>query len=90
MRNIFTQQKIVEELIADRDGLVRVVKLQAGENYLKRSVQHLYPLQLSCDRTDETLKAAPNAEEPAFRPKRDAAIVARVCIQDLAEDGQEH
>ena len=69
MRNIFTQQRIVEELIADRDGFVGAVKLQAGENYLKRSVQHLYPLQLSCDRTDEALKAAPNAvKNPLLGP----------------------
>ena len=76
--------------MADRDGFIRAVKLQAGKNYLERSVQHLYPLELSCDRTDEALKAALNGKAPAFRPKRDAAIAAKVRIQDLAEDGQEH
>ena len=72
--------------MADRDGFVREVKLQAGENYLERSVQHLYTLELSCDRRDEALKATLNDEAPAFRPKRDAAIAAKVRIQDLAAD----
>ena len=31
VRNIFTQQRIVEELMADRDGFVGAVKLQAGK-----------------------------------------------------------
>ena len=37
---------IVGELITGRDGMVRAVKLQAGKNYLERSVQQLYPLEL--------------------------------------------
>lgn len=75
--------------MAGCNGFVRVVKLQAGKNYLERAVQHLYPLELSCHRTVEAPKAASNAKAPAFELKRDAAITARVRIQDLAQDGQE-
>ena len=42
---------IVEELFKGRDGIVRVVKLRAGKTYLERSINHLYPLELSCDRS---------------------------------------
>jgi hypothetical protein len=40
---------IVEDLIAGRDGVVRLAKLRAGKSHLKRAVQHLYLLELSCD-----------------------------------------
>ena len=70
--------------MAGRDGFVRVMKLRAGKNYLTRAVQHLYSLELSRDRIVEAPKAALDAETPAFRPKRDAEIAARVRMQDLA------
>ena len=73
---------IVEELHRGRDGIVRSVKLRAGKTFLKRAVQHLYPLELSCDRT---CKEAPmNADAMEFRPKRDAAAAAAVRIHDAA------
>ena len=40
----------VEELIEGRDGVVRCAKLRAGRSHLERSIQHLYPLELSCDK----------------------------------------
>ena len=52
---------IVEELIAGRDGVVRVAKLRAGKSHLERAVQHLYPLELSCDRTKPTTQGTLNA-----------------------------
>ena len=42
---------IVEELITGRDRVVRGAKLRVGRSYLERPVQHLYPMELSCDRT---------------------------------------
>ena len=49
---------IVEDLITGRDGLVRPATLRAGKSHLERPVQHLYPLELSCDRaTKEPEKA---------------------------------
>ena len=68
---------IVEELITGRDRVVRGAKLRAGRSYLERPVQHLYPMELSCD----TL----SAEAPVFRPSRDAAVAARARIKDAAE-----
>ena len=66
---------IVQELITGRDGVVRGAKLRAGRSYLERPVQHLYPMELSCD----------SAEAPVFRPSRDAAVAARARTKDAAE-----
>ena len=76
---------IVEELITGRDGVVRGAKLRAGRSYLERPVQHLYPMELSCDRTTAMPRATLSAEAPVFRPSRDAAVAARARIEDAAE-----
>ena len=41
---------IVEELITGRNGVVRGAKVRAGKSHLERAIQHLYPLELTCDR----------------------------------------
>ena len=46
--------EIIEELIAGRDGIVRVAKFRTGKSYLERPVQHLFPLELSCDKISPT------------------------------------
>ena len=77
---------IIEELITGQHGVVRGAKLRAGKSIMERPVQLLYPLELSSER----LPGRPNVDlEPtvaAFRPRRHAAAVARVRIQDLAQD----
>lgn len=67
---------IVEDLIARRDGIVRVAKLRAGKTTLERAVQHLYPLELAYDRVTAERYAPLNPEAPSFRPRRDAAVAA--------------
>ena len=80
---------IEEELIAGRDGVVRAVKLRAGKRYLERAVQQLYLLELSCDKSREAPKPPLNPEALAFRPRRDAAVAARLRVQDIAECDQD-
>ena len=80
---------IVKELIAGRDGVVRAVKLRAGKSYLERAVQQLYPLELSCDKPREVPKPPLNPEVRAFRQKRDAAVAARLLVQNIAERDQD-
>ena len=65
---------IAKELIAGRDGVVRAAKLRAGKSHLERAVQHLYPLELSCDKSREAPKPPLNPEALAFRLMRDAAV----------------
>ena len=80
------KMKIVEELISGRDGVVRAAKLRAGKGTLERAVQHLYPLELTCDR--ENVRSSPylNPEAPTFKPRRDAAVAAQCRIQDVNAD----
>jgi uncharacterized protein YwbE len=81
------QLGIVTQLLTGKDGIVRGAKVRAGKGTLERAVQQLYPLELSCDRTGEQ---RPNLrpEAPEFRPKRNAAAIARLKIQDEAEDNE--
>ena len=77
---------IVEELISGWDGVVQAAKLQAGKGTLEQAVQHLYPLELSCDR--ENVRSSPHLDPEAltFRPRRDAAVAAQCRIQDINAD----
>ena len=82
---------IVDRLIIGKDGVVRGAQLRVGaERTLERAVQHLYPMELSCDTATKTSDSRSkttqlNADVPEFRPKRNAAAVADCRIQDIAE-----
>ena len=71
---------VVVKLFNGRDGIVRGVKLRAGKTFLERPIQHLYPMELACDRAPERAKVPTplNAKAPAFRPRRDAAVAANL------------
>jgi len=80
---------IVDKLIKGRDGVVRAIRLRAGKSYLERAIQHLYPMELSCDRQqedeeerEEASQMNPCAQE--FRPQRRASIAAADNIHCLA------
>ena len=79
---------VVTDLIKGRDGIVRAAKLRVGTSCIERAVQHLFPLELSCDRrrdgTDDPTQL--RAEAPVFRPSRDAAVAANLRIRDLAAE----
>jgi Family of unknown function (DUF5641) len=70
---------VVEDLITGKDNVVRGVKLRVGKTVLERAIQHLYPLELSCDVVPNQADAA---EARATRPKRNAAAVADVLVRD--------
>ena len=77
---------VVVELFNGRDGVVRGAKLRAGKAFLERPVQHLYPLELSCDRERWAAEPASlNPEAQPYSPRRDAAVAARLRIQDEAQ-----
>ena len=50
---------VVEKLIQGRDKVVRGVRLRAGKSYLERPVQHLFPLELSCDMPSKSKENTP-------------------------------
>ena len=82
---------IVVKLIKGRDGVVRGARLRAGKSYLERAIQHLCPMELSCD-VRETPPSQPvqlNPRARDFTPRR-AAVVAAQRIRDIAEkEGEE-
>ena len=80
---------IVESLIEGRDGVVCGARLRACRSHVERPIQHLYTLELSCNRDGvkgTTTTLDPGA--PAFRPRRDAAVTAKLRVQDLAQEDQ--
>ena len=79
---------IVEQLYTGRDEVVRGAKVRTGGSHLERAVNHLYPLELSCNRTPLTPQEQLNPEAREFRYTRDAAIAARVRIRDNADEEQ--
>lgn len=81
---------IVEKLFPGRHRVVRAVKLRAGNSYLERPVQHLYPLELSCDIKTTEPEVALNVSAPEFTPKRTAPKVARNRIAEIAEEDKEN
>ena len=80
---------VIDALIPGIDGVVRGAKVRTGETTLERPIQHLYPLELTCDVTEKEKQAKPNATArekqatlnanvPEFEPreKRRAAVEA--------------
>ena len=84
---------IVNDLYYGKDNVVQAVRLRAGKSYLEWQIQHLYPLELTCDITptsklndkkfsDFEFKA--NASE--FKRKRNVAAIARLKMQNDFEN----
>lgn len=81
---------VVDKLIEGRDGVVRAIRLRAGKSYLERTIQHLYPMELSCDHTKQNCTM--NVSAPEFHPKRAkrrAAMVASENIRLIANEEEE-
>ena len=78
---------IVEKLIKGKDGVIRGARMKAGRSYLERAVGHLYPLELTCDSWKGDPKMENNIESlnptaVEFRPRRNAAEIARILMRD--------
>lgn len=76
----------IENLIVGNDGVVRGAKLRAGKSYMERAIQQLYPLELSCDRQMPAPQAGMNPGAAPYRPRRDVAVAARLCLQEIAQE----
>ena len=79
---------IVEKLMPGRDGILHAVRLKtANQQHLERAVQHLYPLELSCDmrerENEQTHELNPRVNE--FRPRRTAAAISKLLTHDVLE-----
>ena len=82
---------IVEKLYKGKDNAIRAVKLRSRKKYIERPIQFLYPHELSCDtwKRQKTVhqcsKQPLNVNSNEFRPRRNAAGIAEVRIQDAAK-----
>ena len=78
---------IVRATYPGRDGVVRAVQVETSKGLLERPVQHLYPLELACDKVPS--KEQPlNPQAAEFLPKRPAAVVASKNIKLIMEQEQ--
>ena len=81
-----TQERltVIREVYPEIDEKVRAVRLRAGKLYLQWAIQHLNPLELSCDIVAPTQEHTINEEAEEFRPKRNVSK-----IHDLGNDYRE-
>lgn len=77
---------IVVEVFVGRDGKVRAAKLRTGKSYLERAVQHLYPLELTCDKFKASKDVELNPLAKSFRPKRDAGVAAGLRVREIIDN----
>ena len=74
-----------------RDGIIRAVELKTTHGTIERPVQHLYPLDIACDKdtvrdtSKDTISVPLNPSAAEFRSRCDAAVSARIRIQELNE-----
>lgn len=76
---------IVVKLIKGRDGDVQVARLRAEKSYLERVVQHLCPMELSCDVRKMQVTQQVQLNHQAERsPPRRAAVAAVQLVREIA------
>ena len=75
---------VVCGVIEGKDNVVRGARVRTSNGNLERAVQHIYPLELSCD--EPKWKPNPEAQPFAPRPNRDAAVAAKIRIEQDAEE----
>ena len=81
----------VSAIYPGKDGIIRAVELKTAHGQIERPVQHLYPLEIACDKdrvrhiTRDATSVPLNPSAAVFRPQRDTAVAARTRIQELNE-----
>ena len=76
---------IVKQLITGRDGVVRGATLRAGRDTMERAVQHLYPMEMTCDMSQPTLSTL-NPTVETFEPRRAAAVTSEKRTKEMLEN----
>ena len=78
-------------MIVGHDRVARAAKIRTGKSYLERAIQHLYPLELSCDlyESQKESNRALNPEAREFRPSRRAAANATEVVRLLLQEEDE-
>ena len=76
---------IVTRLITGKDNIIRGAVLKTGKGTIEQAVQHLHPLELSCDRQPRR-HLNPKAPEYLPRPTRAAAVEAKKRIRQISSE----
>ena len=87
---------VVEAGIPGIDNVVRGATVRTGKSVVERAVQHLFPLELSCDNTrvaEQAKSSKLKANSPEFEPrlKRQAAVKTRdwIAVVGIEEKEQD-
>ena len=64
----------VQKLIVGRDGVIRGAVLRSDRDKIERALQHLFPMELSCDSKPQERSLNPVAQPFSPRIRRQAAI----------------
>ena len=79
---------VVKENIKGKDGVVRGARVKTANGELERPIQHLYPLELTCD-VESFRKPDTTASTFVPRATTDAAAAATLRMQDIAENDEQ-
>ena len=82
------QMAVVQKVFPRKDGVVRAVRIKTGRRVLEGPIQHLYPMELSCDKEPTKIQEL-NPEAPRFRSRRAAALVAEENIKEITRQEEE-
>jgi hypothetical protein len=78
---------IIESFIVGRDGVIRGARLRAEKSHIERAMQHLFPMELSCDsHPTEDIGTNEKQEKSSERTTRAAAVEARERIANIARN----
>ena len=82
--------QIVENLHTGKDEVVRAVELQTSKNRKEHSILLLYPLELYCCTTSYSEISLLNPNIEVLKPKRNAATVPKMKIQNIQKEDNEN
>ena len=78
---------IIESFIVGRDGVIRGARLRAGKSHIELAMQHLFPMELSCDiYPTEDIGTNEKQEKSSERTTRAAAVEACERIANIARN----
>ena len=79
---------VVVKLLKGRDRVARAARLKAGKSYLEHAIQHLCPIELSCDNAQPNQPVQLNPQARVFTPRRTAVAAAKYIREIMEEESK--
>ena len=76
---------IVQQINKGKDGNIPSVKLRCKKTILERTIQHLYPIELTCSSYEAPKEVVLDPNVRYFLPKRNAAAAANERIKEVTD-----